>query len=40
MGNHLALRMVETLEVDALQAIEDTDGARFREERRVVHEAP
>src|ERR1035437_7932975 len=40
MGNHLTLRMVEALEVDALQAIEDADRARFGEERRLVHEAP
>src|SRR5450759_3401419 len=40
MGHHLALRMVETLEVDALQAIEDADGAGLGEERRVIHEAP
>src|ERR1035437_5859858 len=40
MGNHLALRMVEALEVDALPAIDHADGASLGEERRVVDEAP
>ena len=40
MRDGLALRMVETLEVDALQAIEHADRAGLREERGVIHEPP
>src|ERR1700674_57346 len=40
MRDRLALRMVETLEVDALQAIEHAHRAGLREERGVIHESP
>ena len=40
MDDVTALRVVETLEIDARQAIDDPQVAGFREERVVVHESP
>src|SRR5260221_6249561 len=40
MRDRLSLRMVEALEVHALQVVEHADGAGLRQECGLIHEAP
>jgi len=40
MDDRLSLRMVETLEVHPLQAVEHADGSGLRQECGLIDEAP